>query len=116
MARAQSRARNGGQQLRNATMTISIIVGDAPQTEHTLAQCIYEFNAQASGRDDAESFSAMRNDPHGEIEAGVCGYTWGGCCFVSYLWVAAPLRGAGVGRALLSAVEEHARKRGCRIV
>ena len=50
------------------------------------------------------------------LEAGVSGYTWGGCCYVSYLWVAAAARGKGLGTALLDSVERHARGKRCRIV
>ena len=48
------------------------------------------------------------------IAAGVHGWTWGGCCELVSLWVSEPMRGRGLGRALLRAAEDRARARGCR--
>ncbi|HEY1289549.1 MAG TPA: GNAT family N-acetyltransferase [Burkholderiales bacterium] len=95
---------------------IAVRVGDAPQIEAFLAGRIYEFNAAATGYHDAESFTAVREDGSGAIEAGISGYTWGGCCFIVYLWVAAASRGKGLGSDLLGAVERHARERCCRLI
>ena len=94
--------------------TIAVRVGDDRDVEAFLADRIYEFNSAATGYHDGESFSAVVGTP--EIEAGAYGFSWGGCCFVSYLWVAESLRGRGIGSALLDAVEHHARERNCRLV
>jgi len=90
--------------------------GDAPELEALLAQRLYEYNAAATGRDDGESFSAARRNAAGEVEAGVYGWTWCDCCYVTYLWVAESLRGQGIGSDLLDAVERHAREKRCSIV
>ena len=95
---------------------IAVRVGDAPQVEAFLAARIYEYNAAATGYHDAESFTAVQEDGAGAIEAGISGYTWGGCCFVSYLWVAASSRGKRLGSDLLAAVERHAREKRCRAI
>ena len=55
----------------------------------------------------------MQKDESGKIFAGISGYTWGGVCFVSYLWVAEEHRGKGMGGALLRIAEQHAKDRGC---
>ena len=96
--------------------TIAVHRGDAPEIERFLAERIYEYNAAATGYDDAESFTAVQKDRAGALEAGISGYTWGGCCFVSLLWVSKPLRGKGLGSELLAAVERHAREKRCRLV
>ena len=96
--------------------TITVRVGEAPELETFLAERIYEFNAAATGRDDAELFTAAHENDSGTVDAGICGYTWGGCCFVSYLWVAEPSRAKGLGSELLSAVEDHALRKRCRLV
>jgi ribosomal protein S18 acetylase RimI-like enzyme len=96
--------------------TIVIRTGDAPDVDAFLAERIYEYNAAATGYHDAESYSAVRRDDAGQIVAGVSGFTWGGCCYVSYLWVAAALRGRGIGSELLRAAERHAREKRCRLM
>jgi len=95
---------------------IVLLAGDAPESEAFLAERIYEFNAKASGYFDGESFSGTQRDDSGVIWAGISGYTWGGCCYISYLWVDEPQRGHGLGTALLSAAEEYASRRRCAVV
>jgi GNAT superfamily N-acetyltransferase len=95
---------------------IGLRLGDAPEIEAFLADRIYEFNARATGCFDAEVFSATQRDESDAIRAGVYGYTWCGCCYVSYLWVRESERERGIGTALLAAVEKHARARGCKVV
>jgi GNAT superfamily N-acetyltransferase len=97
-------------------VTITVRTGDAPQVEAFLAERIYEYNAAVTGRDDGESFTAIRESVCGEIEAGVSGYTWCGCCYISYLWVAEAVRGRRIGSELMQAVESHAREKACRII
>lgn len=98
------------------TQSISVQVGDDREIETFLSERIYEYNAQATGYYDGESFQAVRRGEGAEVEAGICGYTWGRCCYVSYLWVRDSLRGHGVGTALLDTAEAHARARGCALV
>jgi len=95
---------------------IAVRTGDAPELEAFLAQRIYEFNATATGYHDGGSFTAVHQGAAGKVEAGTCGYTWGGCCYVSYLWVCQALRGKGIGSELLKAVERHARGKHCRLI
>lgn len=95
---------------------IAVRVGDAPRIEAFLAERIYEYNAAATGYHDAEFFTAVQEDRPGSIEAGISGYTWGGCCFISYLWVAASSRSKGLGSDVLEAVERHAREKRCRLI
>ncbi|MGH8766454.1 MAG: GNAT family N-acetyltransferase [Burkholderiales bacterium] len=96
--------------------TIVVRCGDAPEVEAFLAERIYEYNAAATGYHDAESFTAIRQTGYGDVQAGISGHTWGGCCYVSYLWVSEPSRGKGLGTKLLAAVERHARGKRCRAI
>ena len=95
---------------------VDIRVGEASEVQAFLAERIYEFNANVTGYFDGESFSAIQTDESGVIYAGVCGYTWGGCAYVSYLWVEQSQRGRGLGSALLLAAEKHAKAKGCKLV
>lgn len=95
---------------------IVLSVGEVPEIESYLAERVYEFNAEATGYDDGESFSCTQRDESGVIRAGICGYTWGGCCYVTYLWVEESERGHGLGAALLNAAEEHAKTQHCTVL
>ena len=90
-------------------------VGEDPQTQAFLADRIYEFNSNATGCFDGASFSGTQRDESGGIRAGIHGYTWAGCCYVSHLWVHESERGHGLGTALLRAAEAHATARGCKV-
>jgi ribosomal protein S18 acetylase RimI-like enzyme len=96
--------------------SIVLSVGEAPEIEAFLADRIYEFNAKVTGYFDGESFSGTQRDELGVIRAGVCGYTWGGCCYISYLWVDESQRRCGLGTALLNTAEKHAKTKGCKVV
>jgi GNAT superfamily N-acetyltransferase len=86
-------------------------VEDGLQSE--LSDRIDEFNIRATGFDDGRWLLAAQRDPDGLLEAGLAGWTWGGCGFIQYLWVRDDLRGTGVGGRLLAAVEDEAKARGC---
>jgi GNAT superfamily N-acetyltransferase len=94
----------------------TISVGEAPEIQAFLAERIYEFNAKSTGYFDGESYSSIERDESGVIQGGICGYTWGGCAYVSYLWVDESRRGRGLGTALLVAAEEHARTKDCTVM
>lgn len=87
--------------------------GDCRELEAFLADRIHEFNSRTTGHYDGESFGAAQSDESGNILAGISGFTWGGCCFVSYLWVAEEHRGKGLGSALLKAFEQNAVDKRC---
>jgi len=81
-----------------------------------LVDRIYEFNAGITGYFDGKLLAGTIQDDDGEIIAGIDGYTWGGCCEISHLWVHERHRGHGLGKALVLAAESEAVKRGCEQV
>jgi ribosomal protein S18 acetylase RimI-like enzyme len=75
---------------------------------------LYEFNAGATGIGDGRALGVFLRDESNAIVAGAAGHTWGETCELRQVWVAAELRGHGVGRRLLAEAEAEAVRRGCR--
>jgi GNAT superfamily N-acetyltransferase len=74
---------------------------------------IYEFNAKVTGYVDGRLLAGCVRDEAGAIIAGFNGYTWGGCCELSNVWVHEQHRGRGLGTRLLRSAETEAAARGC---
>jgi GNAT superfamily N-acetyltransferase len=74
---------------------------------------IYEFNIRCTGFADGKAFARTIEDESKSVVAAINGHTWGGCCFVSHLWVHESKRRQGIGGALLAAAEQAAKNRGC---
>ncbi|MFI8093119.1 GNAT family N-acetyltransferase [Streptomyces sp. NPDC086080] len=53
------------------------------------------------------------SDANGALAGGLVGHTWTTWLHVTYLWVDARHRGAGLGSRLLTAAERLAGRRGC---
>ena len=79
-----------------------------------LEERIVEFNYQKTGITDGVLLASFVRDGTGAIEAGIYGWTGGGTCEIRDLWVREGSRGRGLGKQLLLAAEEEARRRGCR--
>ena len=88
-------------------------VDPTPAEIDFLEQRLYEFNSQATGIVDALGLAVFARDARGEVVAGLCGHTWGGCCEIRQVWVHETHRGQGIGRRLLELAETEARRRGC---
>jgi ribosomal protein S18 acetylase RimI-like enzyme len=87
------------------------------EREQDLARRLVEqlecFNSEAAGAGDLREFILVETDGHEELVGGVYGWTWGGTCWIEALWVREDARGRGLGRRLMLAVQEEARRRGC---
>ena len=70
----------------------------------------------AAGIGEDRPFGIFVRDEEHRIVAGISGMSWGRCCELHAMWVDAPLRCRGLGRALMGGAESVARRRGCALV
>jgi GNAT superfamily N-acetyltransferase len=96
-----------------ATQKLVMGTDPTPAEVDILEHRLYEFNSQATGIVDALGLTVFGRDAQGELVAGLCGHTWGGCCEIRQVWVHEKQRGQGIGRRLLELAETEARRRGC---
>jgi len=95
-----------------------LIVEDSPDPADLalLEDRVNEAAIAAAGFGEDRAFAIFLRDDDRRIVAGVSGMTWGGCCQLHALWVDEPLRGRGLGAALMIEAESLARRRDCALV
>jgi GNAT superfamily N-acetyltransferase len=86
----------------------------SPRDVRFLREGLYEYNVRATGISDGNFLSLFARAPDGSPVAGIFGWTWGGTCYIRYLFVSENMRGQGQGTRLMRAVETEAKSRGCR--
>jgi ribosomal protein S18 acetylase RimI-like enzyme len=64
---------------------------------------------------DVRPLAVFAREGAGAVKGGAVGRTWGGCCELLQLWVAAEERRRGLGTTLLKRFEAQARSRGCTV-
>jgi GNAT superfamily N-acetyltransferase len=100
----------------NSPSGTRLIVETDPRPEDIrfLEERLYEFNIQATGISDANLLGLFVRAADGSVQGGAFGWTWGGTCYIRYLFVPANMRKQGEGTLIVRAVEEEARFRGCQ--
>jgi GNAT superfamily N-acetyltransferase len=95
-----------------------LISKTAPSTEELsfLEDRLYEFNSTQVKQNDGQLFAFLIRNEHGEILAGISGWTWAQACEIQTLWVHPSWRRQGYGRSLLESAEAEARSRGCKVI
>ena len=93
-----------------------LIVETEPRLEDIrfLEEHLTEFNIQTTGISDASLFGVFVRAADGSLMGGAFGWTWGGTCYIRYLFVPANMRKQGLGTMLMRAVEKEAKSRGCQ--
>lgn len=81
-----------------------------------LERGLYDYNRQATGRDDGKKLGFIAINPHGTEIGAIAGYSWAGMAEIRQLWVDEGYRGLGIGRRLLEAAIAEALERACRYI
>jgi mannose-6-phosphate isomerase-like protein (cupin superfamily)/ribosomal protein S18 acetylase RimI-like enzyme len=92
-------------------------VSDAPSPDgvRVVDAGLDDYNHAAAPLRDVSPVSVLAAERSGNVVGGALGRTWGLCCELLQLWVAAEYRRKGVGSRLLTEFEQHARARGCSV-
>lgn len=93
---------------------ITEVDDDASASE--LRDRLVAHNQAATGYAEYRPLGCFLRTTEGELEAGICGFSWGGYAMVEWLWVSPSLRQAGLGAALMQAAEAEVATRGCRVM
>jgi GNAT superfamily N-acetyltransferase len=91
------------------------VLGEAdPELDGRLSAELDRVNADANpGVAPARELTVRVLDQHGELAAGVSGWTWGVAAGIGLTWVREDARAAGLGSRMLTDFEAAARTRGC---
>ena len=92
-----------------------LVVESNPDPEHArfLEDQLYEFNIQATGVMDGDLLAVVLRGRNNEVIGGSYGWTWGGTCYIRYLFVPAAMRNQGCGTRIMGTIEQEALKRHC---
>lgn len=89
---------------------------DETELIQILEEKIYQHNSEMIQHYDGHLFAKTIKDEKGELVAGVGGWTWAGACEITQLWVNKAFRRKGIGKMLLDAANEEAKRNGCTII
>ncbi len=92
-----------------------LVVETDPRSEdiRALINGLDGYGRERTGITDGKLIGLFLRAGDGAAVGGAFGWTWGGACYVRYLFVPADRRGRGEGTRLMREVERVARERGC---
>lgn len=92
------------------------VVNERPNEKDVqeLKQHLRDYNVTHANSIDGYGIAIFVRDDQRQMVAGISGWLWGECLEIDYLWVQEAVRGQGVGKQLVIALEEAAVVRGCR--
>jgi ribosomal protein S18 acetylase RimI-like enzyme len=79
-----------------------------------LRQHLRDYNMAHANSQNGYGIAIFLRDQQRQMIAGISGWLWGECLEIDFLWVKETLRGQGIGKRLVTALEEAAIERGCR--
>lgn len=92
---------------------IAIDINPSEEDIDAIVSHLIHYNELQAERERWQRLAIVVRDDEGAIVGGLNGFTRWDWLFISHLWVDAPLRGRGYGRALVETAEQEALKRGC---
>jgi len=94
-------------------MDLAVEPDPKPEDIRLLEEQINAFNEASTGITDGKLLAVFLREADGSSLGGLFGWTWGGTCYVRFLFVPTHLRRQGYGSRLMAMVETEARARGC---
>lgn len=98
------------------TKSLDLDLAPRPEDLRVIHEGLRGFTDGHAGPVNARPFAIFVRDPTGNVVGGLeaeLRWTW---LFVGYLWLPEPLRGHGLGSALLARAEAFAQDQGCTAV
>lgn len=89
---------------------------NSPEFAELAKQKIAEFNAQHWDATKRQALGLKQLNTEGQLVAALAGRTFGNWFYLESFWLAASVRGKGIGSAMLAQAEAIAKARGCRYV
>lgn len=96
-------------------MRLSVGAAD-PALDALLTEKLTAFNASVTVGVTAPEDLTAQIRCGDELVAGISGWSWAEAAGIGLLWVSEQQRGCGIGRQLLDAFEDEARRRDCQRV
>ncbi len=94
-------------------MKIEILEAGDGEVKQALIDHVRAFNTAEIGDGEARPLTVVARDAEGELIGGVSGRTIYGHYLIEVVWVAASMRGRGLGAKLMKEAERRARELGC---